>query len=29
MDQVTPALIEGTCHYRMRKNVMEMVSKRN
>ena len=29
MDQVTPALIEGTCHHRTRRNVMEKMSKRN
>ena len=29
MDQVTPALIKGTHHCRMRKNTMETMSKRN
>ena len=29
MDQVTPALIEGTCHHRRRENMMEAMSKRN
>ena len=29
MDQVTPALIKGMCHHRTRKNMMEMMSKRN
>ena len=29
MDQVTPALIEGTRHRRTRKNMMETMSKRN
>ena len=29
MDQAMPALIEGMCHCRTRKNMMEMVSKRN
>ena len=28
-DQVTPALIEGTRHHRMRENMMEMMSMRN
>ena len=28
-DQVMPALIEGTCHHRMRENMMEVMSKRN
>ena len=29
MDQVMPALIKGMHHYRMRRNVMEKMSKRN
>ena len=29
MDQVMPALIKGTHHHRMRKNMMETMSKRN
>ena len=29
MDQVTPALIEGMHHHRMRKNTMETMSKKN
>ena len=29
MDQVMPALIRGTRHHRMRKKVMETMSKRN
>ena len=28
-DQVSPALIEGTRHHRTKKNMMEMMSKRN
>ena len=28
-DQVMPALMEGMCHRRTRKNMMEMMSKRN
>ena len=29
MDQITPALIEGMHHHRMRRNMMEKMSKRN